>query len=439
MNITYIAGAIGGLGVLGIFVVALTSFRPRRQRGGSAVTVSDGLAVSSDILKDQKWRPDFILSSIQDGVVMVGRDNMIHLLNPAASDILGWPPKDAVGLDFQNVVKLVDSKGEPYPHESNPFIQSLSTGQTVRDSNALLVASSGKKLPISLVVSPVTSSTVGVESVVGVFRDVSKEKEEEARRSEFISTASHEMRTPLAAIEGYLSLALNPKTANIDDNAKNYLQKASMSTKQLGELFRDLLTSSKAEDGRLTSYPSVVEVGEILEQITETTRFHAKEKGLELRFLISSAQSVRGTKAVRPLYYAFVDPSRIREVFQNIVDNAIKYTMSGQVEVRLTGDNTTTQIQVKDTGAGIPADDIPHLFQKFYRVDSSMTRTVGGTGLGLFICKKIVELYNGRIWVESELGKGSTFYINLPRLSTEQALEIQKKQASTMSPLDQRV
>jgi len=271
--------------------------------------------------------------------------------------------------------------------------------------------------------------------VVAVFRDIAKEKEEEAQRSDFISTASHEMRTPLAAIEGYLALSLNPKTAQIDDKARNYLEKASNSTKHLGELFRDLLTSSKAEDGRLISYAAVVEIGEILEQVAEAAKFPAKNKGLQLSYSVS-ADSTSGDKVVRPLYYGYVDPNRIREVFQNIIDNAIKYTNEGQVMVRLTGDNSVIQIQVQDSGVGIPPGDIPHLFQKFYRVDNSSTRTVGGTGLGLFICKKITELYNGRLWVESEYGKGSTFFINLPRLNAQQALEIQQKQANTISPMD---
>jgi signal transduction histidine kinase len=241
------------------------------------------------------------------------------------------------------------------------------------------------------------------------------------------------MRTPLAAIEGYLSLALNPKTAQIDANARNYLEKAASSTKHLGELFRDLLTSSKAEDGRLISYPAVVEVGEIAEQVAEAAKFPAQSKGLELKYAVS-ADSPAGGKAMRPLYYAYADPNRIREVFQNIVDNAIKYTVTGSITVRLTGNAGTIQVQVQDTGAGIPAEDIPHLFQKFYRVDNSSTRTTSGTGLGLFICKRIVELYNGRIWVESELGKGSTFFINLPRLNAQQALEMQRKQAATINP-----
>jgi len=133
-------------------------------------------------------------------------------------------------------------------------------------------------------------------SVVGVLRDIAKEKEEEAHRSDFISTASHEMRTPLAAIEGYLALSLNTKTAQIDANARNYLEKASSSTKHLGELFRDLLTSSKAEDGRLSNHPGVVEMGTFMQQLTDDLKFSAEKKGLLAEFVVGS---VRMTGAER--------------------------------------------------------------------------------------------------------------------------------------------
>jgi signal transduction histidine kinase len=179
----------------------------------------------------------------------------------------------------------------------------------------------------------------------------------------------------------------------------------------------------------------VVEVGEIVQQAAEASRFNAKSKGLQLRYMVSKDQEKAQGQVMRPLYYAFIDPNRLREVLQNIIDNAIKYTPEGAVTVRLTGDISVIQIQVQDTGPGIPPEDVPHLFQKFYRVDSSLTRTVGGTGLGLFISRKIIEMSNGRIWVESTLGKGSTFFINLPRLTGEKALELQKRQASTVSPL----
>ena len=393
-------------------------------------------AVSEQILKNAHLSSDFILETIEDGVVMVAHDNIIHVFNQAASKLTGWPAEEAIGLDFKSVLALVNDRGEQYPPEKHPFTISLSQGSTVRDNKAAVVTRGGKQIPISLIVSPVMDPKKNAPlSVVGVFRDITKEKAEESQRSEFISTASHEMRTPIAAIEGYLALALNDQVSTVDERARKYLQKAHLSTKQLGQLFQDLLTSSKAEDGRLTSYPSVIEVGELVGQVADASRFNAESKGLALKFIVSGDPESAG-KVIRPLFYTYADPNRMREVFQNIIDNAIKYTLSGEVTIILTGDASVIQIQIKDTGPGIPAEDIAHLFQKFYRVDNSMTRSVGGTGLGLFISRKIVELYNGRIWAESQLDKGSTFFINLPRLSTDKAIEMQRQEASQVSPLD---
>lgn len=386
--------------------------------------------------KDERLSADFILSTIEDGVVIVGKDRVVQLFNPAASRITGWPAAEAVGLDFQSVIKLVDEHGQPYPLPNHPFMTALSNGHPVRDSRSLLATRGGKQIPVSVIVSPVAGSAGrAVSSVVGVIRDITIERAEERRRSEFISTASHEMRTPIAAIEGYLALTLNDRVVKVDSRGRNYLEKAHAATKHLGELFQDLLASSRAEDGRTASYPQVVELGEIVQQVADNARFSAQKKGLQLKFIIGAEQGIKGDKVVRPLFYGNVDPNRIREVFQNLVDNAIKYTMEGSVTIALTGNASVTQIQVRDTGPGISEEDLPHLFQKFYRVDNSLTRTVGGTGLGLFIARKIVELYSGRIWVESQLDKGSTFFINLPRLTAAQALGLQQQQANTIRPM----
>ncbi|HEX5394959.1 MAG TPA: ATP-binding protein [Candidatus Saccharimonadales bacterium] len=385
----------------------------------------------------EELNTSFLLSAIVDGVILVDGDNTIRLFSTAASSITGWKVEEAVGLDFRSVINITDEHGQPYPPELHPFAQALRTRSTVRDSRGLLSTKSGKLVPISLIVSPILEDVKNMSTgVLGVLRDVTTEKQDENRRSEFVSTASHEMRTPIAAIEGYLSLALNPKVANIDARGRNLLEKAHAATQHLSQLFVDLLTSAKAEDGRLASYPKVIELGEVLEQITDASRFTAEKKGLVLKYVLSAGTDIRGGKVVRPLFYVYVDPNRIREVLQNLVDNAVKYTNEGWVTISLTGDNNVVQVQIKDSGIGIAEEDIPHLFQKFYRVDNSMTRTVGGTGLGLFICKKIIELYNGRIWVDSHYGKGSTFYINLPRLSKEQALHMQQSEASSLSPLD---
>lgn len=395
-----------------------------------------GLTVSRQLQKDASLSSDFILGAIEDGVVIVSKDRVVHLFNPAASHITGWAATDAVGLDYQSILKLVDEKDQPYPPESHPIAKTLSDGKVCRDSRALLVTRANNQVPISMIVSPITDANGRQSgSVVAVIRDTTTERAQERQRTEFISTASHEMRTPIAAIEGYLSLALNEKVAKVDDRARGYLQKAHDATTHLGELFQDLLTSSKAEDGRIANFPQVVELGEIVQQVAESARFTASKKGLGLKFMISSEQTETGDKIVRPLFYCNVDPNRIREVVQNLVDNAIKYTQDGEINVAVTGNSSVIQVQVKDTGPGIPEEDLGHLFQKFYRVDTSLTRTVGGTGLGLYIAKKIVELYSGRIWAESQLGKGSTFFVNLPRLDTGQALTLQQTQANTVRPL----
>jgi two-component system, OmpR family, sensor histidine kinase VicK len=390
---------------------------------------------SDEALHDQKALSDIIVQSIDDGVIMIDQDKTIRLFNNGAANITGWKQKDAVGLSYKSVIKLVDAKNEPYQDTQNPFEKIFNKKTAIRDNNANLMNASNSTIAISLSVSPLYSPNGQVNGAVGVFRDVTREREEEKRRSDFISTASHEMRTPIAAIEGYLSLAMNEQVSKIDTKARGYLEKAHISTENLGRLFQDLLTSTKVEDGRLQNHPIVIEMGELMQQIVEDGRFTAEKKGLVVEFIIGGNDNPNlvgqaGQKIVKPLYYVYADPERIREAIMNLFDNAIKYTETGKISLGLTGDNNIVQTRVQDTGPGIPAEDIPHLFQKFYRVDNSTTRVIGGTGLGLFICKKIVEMYNGRIWVDSKLGSGTSFYINLPRITPQKAEELKNQEAA---------
>jgi PAS domain S-box-containing protein len=388
-------------------------------------------------LQVEKNQTDIILNAIEDGVIMIDADKVIRLCNPAAARLTGWRQDETTGIDFSTVLKLADSTSQPYPPNKDPFSRALEEAETVRDNKAMLISKANKTLSINLSVSPIFNENEEVTGAVGIFRDVSEERQEERQRAEFISTASHEMRTPVAAIEGYLALALNDKVSKIDLHARDYLRKAHEATQHLGQLFQDLLTSAKAEDGRISNHPVIFEVSTFLEHVVDDLKFTAQTKKLPLEFVVGNtgrqitAESEGSTRVVTPLYYIQADPERIREVITNLFDNAVKYTEQGSISVGLTGDDNVVQIYVKDTGAGIPPDEIPHLFQKFYRIDNSATRVVGGTGLGLFICRKIVELYSGRIWVESELGKGSTFYINLPRIPNEKVTPAVAEAAKT--------
>lgn len=418
-----------------------------RLRGGKETKSGNDPFVSREklqnSLRNEKLRSDIILSAIEDGVVLIDNNEIIQSFNQGASNITGWTIEEAKGLDWKSVFKFVDAKGNVMSAADAPIQKLFTQGQTIRDNNANLLSKSGSKtIAINLTVSPLLDANKQVSGAVAIFRDVSEERQQEAQRGEFISTASHEMRTPVAAIEGYLALALNDKVSTIDLRARGYLEKAHASTQHLGQLFQDLLTSAKAEDGRLTNHPSVVEMGSFLEQLVDSLKFAADKKGLGLEFVFgNSSQTIdashdedrdsAGIKVLKPLYFVYADPDRLREVITNLFDNAVKYTDAGKISIGLAGNDQVVQCFVRDTGHGIPAEDITHLFQKFYRVDNSATRTIGGTGLGLFISRKIIELYSGRIWVESELNKGSTFYINLPRLSTQKAEELKAKEPIT--------
>jgi len=427
-------GIIGG-GLGGVIIVGGAAWWYGYRHNKRKTTASTTKLASS--LRDARTKGDIILSTIEDGVVFVDEQGTIQLFNPGAAAITGWTREDAEGLAWKSVFTFQNKKGETVDEAETPFAKAFQQSQTARDNNANILSKSGNTIATSFSVTPIVDNNQ-VTGLIGIFRDVSAERQEESQRAEFISTASHEMRTPVAAIEGYLSLALNDKVATIDSRAKDYLEKAHASTKHLGELFQDLLTSAKAEDGRLTNHPEVVEMGEFMEQLTSDLQFSAQKKNLGLDFMIgndsvidaSSPVSLGGDKVIRPLYYTQVDPDRLREVITNLFDNACKYTDQGKIGLGLTGNDSVVQVYVRDTGHGIPAEDIPHLFQKFYRVDNSATRTIGGTGLGLFICRKIIELYRGRIWVESTIGQGSTFYINLPRLTTSQAEKMLADQAT---------
>ncbi len=407
----------------------------------------DGDAYAAS-LRDEKQRSNIILDSIEDGVILIGKDGTIQMFNKGASKVSGWPDQEAKNLNYKSVLRLINEKGEPYTEEKDPVLKTFNSQESVRDNNAFLVTHNDKQLPVWISVTPLINQKHQTSGVVAIFRDMTQERQEEKQRSEFISTASHEMRTPVAAIEGYLALALNEKVSSIDSRARNYLEKAHESTEHLGKLFQDLLTSAKAEDGRLTSHPNLMELGTYIEKLVNDLRFAADKKGLVLEYKLGTPNTIdatstipAGQKIIRPLYYVLADSDRMREVITNLFDNAVKYTDTGKITIGLTGDDQVAQIYIQDTGVGIPSEDIPHLFQKFYRVDNTATRTIGGTGLGLYICRKIIELYQGRIWVESTIGKGSTFFINLPRLSNDRA-EIEKKKEisqnnsiSTITPL----
>ena len=362
-------------------------------------------------------KSDVVINAIDDGVLAISKDGNIELINPSAQQIIGWDQGDALGLNWKSVLKLVTSDGKDVEDLENPITQSLSKNQPTHNDKLFLLTSSEKRILVSIVSSPV--GTDG-EGIIVVFRDITKEKAEEREQAEFISTASHEMRTPVASIEGYLGLALNPATAHIDEKARDFITKAHESAQHLGRLFQDLLDISKVEDGRMKNNPKIINVNEFLKDIFDGLATKANEKQLNYIFMPDIIDEGK-EKSLQPIFYANIDPDHFREVVSNLIENAIKYTPSGEVVVNVTGDDKQISVSVKDSGIGIPAEDIPHLFQKFYRVDNSDTREIGGTGLGLYLSRRLAEAMSGNLRVESKYKEGSTFYLEIPRMNSSEA------------------
>ena len=376
-------------------------------------------------------KSDVVINAIDDGVLAISKDGNIELINPSAQQIIGWDQGDALGLNWKSVLKLVTSDGKDVEDLENPIVQSLSKNQPTHNDKLFLLTSSEKRILVSIVSSPV--GTEG-EGVIVVFRDITKEKAEEREQAEFISTASHEMRTPVASIEGYLGLALNPATAHIDEKARDFITKAHESAQHLGRLFQDLLDISKVEDGRMKNNPKIINVNEFLKDIFDGLATKANEKQLNYIFMPDIIDEGK-EKSLQPIFYANIDPDHFREVVSNLIENAIKYTPSGEVVVNITGDDKQISVSVKDSGIGIPAEDIPHLFQKFYRVDNSDTREIGGTGLGLYLSRRLAEAMSGNLRVESKYKEGSTFYLEIPRMNSSEAKQ-RLESAETKKPED---
>ena len=385
---------------------------------------------SSNFLGDGKA----ILDAVDDGVLAVDSKGNIVAINPAATQITGWSGSDAVGLIFNSVLKISNNDGAEMLDVSNPVNRVLQTGTNFTTRDLFVKTPSGKVAPIFLAVNSIGGQNSGA---VVVFRDISKELKENREQTEFISTASHEMRTPVASIEGYLGLALNPTTATIDARAKSYLEKAHENTRHLGQLFQDLLDITKAEDGRLKNEPVVLDAIEFARNIWEGLRQKASDKGLN--YIFEPDYHKTGEKTLTPVFFIHADRDHLHEILNNLFENAIKYTPSGKVSVNVTGGNDNVEISVTDSGIGIPAEDIPHLFQKFYRVDNSETREINGTGLGLFLSRKLTESIGGSLNVESEYKKGSTFTVKLPRITRENAEVLKAKEEEKKAEEHQKI
>ena len=380
-----------------------------------------GATIQTQSSADRMMLAKMVLDTISDGVIIIDGNNAIQMINPAAAAMVGYvSPEMAVGVNVAGVMKFENGEGVPIEDSSNEVLGAIVRGEDFTTRNYVLVNVQNQRKPVAVTVAPVKT---GHGEKVITFRDIKSELEHEGEQTEFISTASHEMRTPVASIEGYLGLALNPQCATIDDRARKYLEEAHLSSQHLGRLFKDLLDVTKLDDKKAKLHLVPVEMVDLVRKIVDGQVPSMGAKHIKYTFGAATGTNISdgGGHAIMQAAYSTVDIDFLREILNNLVENAIKYTKEGgAIWVNVRGDGDRVLVNITDTGIGISPDDLLHIFQKFYRVDNSQTREIGGTGLGLYIVKMRAEAMGGKVWAESSFGEGSTFYISLPRLTFEE-------------------
>jgi PAS domain S-box-containing protein len=346
-----------------------------------------------------------VLEGVADGVMVADAQGQVILFNAAAERILDLPREQALGRATSEMLGLYGGQAQDWMEA----VAGWAKQPEVYDAGEYLAArlDLGDRI-VSVHLAPVL---MGEEflGTVSVFRDVTAEVEAERTKTEFVSTVSHELRTPMTSIKGYADLLLMGAVGTLSGEQHRFLTIIKNNTDRLTMLVSDLLDISRIESGRVTLVPRRMHVGEAITQVVSAMEARTREKGLDL---------IIDVPATLPEVSA--DPDRVIQILTNLVGNAYHYTPSGgEIEVSARAHGGEVQIAVRDTGIGISLEDQERLFARFFRAEDPVVQDTPGTGLGLSITKSLVEMHGGRLWVESELGAGSTFTFTLPIAAVE--------------------
>jgi PAS domain S-box-containing protein len=319
-----------------------------------------------------------VLAAIGDGVALVDQDGVVRLWNPAAEQISGVGEDDAMGKRLDDIVPgwraTEDGRAETVPLEV-----------------------AGREIWLSI------SGVRFDDGTVYAFRDLTHERALESMRQDLVATVSHELRTPLAAIYG-AAVTLGRQDIGLDDELQERLLSIVIEeSERLSEIVNDLLIASQLDSGSLPVTIEATDAFALAEAVIESARAHLPD-GTTIE--LTAPESLPRVAA---------DPGQLRQVLDNLLENAVKYSPSGgQIDVTLELRGDALRFAVRDPGLGIPAGEQRRIFEKFYRLDPDMSHGVGGTGLGLYICRELVRRVGGKIWVDSREGEGSTFFVELP-------------------------
>ena len=345
------------------------------------------------VLEQEKTKSDTILSQMTDGVLAFDLSGKLLHINPAAVNLLEMEP-DEVG-DFNQMAKAVGLNMRIQMFRFFDMSERMERNLVYREKH------------LKATFSPFTTETQGLSGVVVVFQDVTKREKLDHSRREFVANVSHELRTPLTTIKSYSETLMENMDEEKDAMSLHFLKTIDKETDRMTRIVKDLLTLSKLDNQQAVRKTNF-DITALVEEVANRLSLEARKKGQMITFS-------KG-KGIPPTFYG--DHDRLEQVLVNIISNSMKYSPGGsKIEVAIRNKYTYVYIVVSDNGIGIPKEDLPRIFERFYRVDKARSRDSGGTGLGLAIAKEIVEQHDGEISMHSEVGKGTTVMIKLPIFS----------------------
>lgn len=364
---------------------------------------TEKLEQGKDVISAERNKLSAIVSSVIDGIIAVDLAKNVVLVNKAAEYMTGYSTQEMEGKPIDQMIRLYKDQ-EEIPAKSYCQIAFLQNSASRTFQSLTLVGKEGKKIKVNLATSAASGEVETNLGCILILHDLTYEGQLEQMRLDFVSMASHELKTPLTSIIGYLSVFIDENKQSLKKEALDLLDRSLVSAKQLLTLIGNILSVNKIEREQMNISIEPTDLNSVFSKAIDDLQNQAKIKNIILNFTKQDS-----------LPKVLADPVRVSEVINNLVANAVNYTdAGGRIIVSTQVTPNEVIVTVEDSGVGIPKEAIPHLFNKFFRVSNSLQKANKGSGLGLYISKSIIQSLNGKIWVESEMGKGSRFHFSLP-------------------------